>query len=69
MLPEAQALEGIVTPLRGTDIRISGNSTLYQKLCLPYLVPEKTLAARQPILPDVFSPPWAGAVVALLIPF
>jgi len=60
LLPEAQALEGNVTPLRGTDIRFRGNSTLYQKLSLLNLVPEITLAAGQPVSRMLFFPPWAG---------
>jgi len=64
MLPEAQALEGNVTPLRGTDIRLSGNSTLYQSCDSSTRVPEKALAARQLVSPMLFFPPQAGAVVA-----
>jgi hypothetical protein len=69
MLPEAQALERNITPLRGTDIRLGGNSTLYQSSGFSTRVPEKTLTASQPVPTDVFSPAIGqGAVVALPIP-
>ena len=61
MLPEAQALEGNVTPLRGTDIRLSGNSTLYLKsYVLLYLVPEENAGGPASLVTMLFFPTPVG---------